>query len=138
VSDVTISTSHLCFSLCLVLNSCFFLFVHFRLPHLLLVFFFFPFQPLIQASAKRNKAEKKALKREAEERLERLQAEARESEAQMVAAMEAEVQKVLAEKEAEFDGARASDAKVKKHEPVYVYAYMYITTVLYCGIEKCE
>ena len=73
-----------------------------------------------KASAKRNKAEKKALKKDAEERLERLQAEARESEAQMVAAMEAEVQKVLAEKEAEFDGARASDAKVGYSCLIYI------------------
>jgi len=88
------------------------------LPSLALSSLSFSFS--FKASAKRNKAENKALKKDAEERLQRLQAEARESEAQMVAAMEAEVQKVLAEKEAEFDGARASDAKVGYSCLIYI------------------
>lgn len=67
-----------------------------------------------KASLKKTKAEKKTLKKEFEDKLAQLQAEAKTSEQQMVSAMEAEVQNVLAEKEAEYEMQRAADLKALK------------------------
>mmetsp|Transcript_9385 Transcript_9385/g.11317 ORF Transcript_9385/g.11317 Transcript_9385/m.11317 type:complete len:841 (+) Transcript_9385:48-2570(+) len=67
-----------------------------------------------KAALKKAKSDKKSQKKEYEEKLVALQAEAKESEQQMVSAMEAEVQKVLAEKEAEYEQMRGSDLKMLK------------------------
>lgn len=64
--------------------------------------------------------DKKSLKREGEEKLAALAAEARESEQQMVAAMESEVQKVLAEKEAEYVTQRLCSRLAKASRKPYV------------------
>jgi kinesin family member C2/C3 len=67
-----------------------------------------------KANVKKLKGDKKTMKKDFEDQLAQMQNEARESEQKMVSAMEAEVQNVLAEKEAEYEKQRGGDLKLLK------------------------